>query len=595
MLALVFLVRAPYLLKASCEICSDNAIVGLMAQHIISGQGFPLFYYGQVYMGAAEAYLLTPFVALWGAKAWGLCLGAVTILAAFALLNSLMIRRLAGAGEALASLALIVLAPRFMTWFFTLPWGGYATTLLLGVVFQLTWLKLIQSRGWGWLLTAALLAGLGLWTSAFFVFFALPCAAASLVSLVLAQKRALKKWPPRAWAAWRRRTGVFLGIGGLIYLVYIAAVVLYGHKIKWHLGGVRVLATSPETARGLDLVRASAALALAAALLLWRRVEGGWAWTALKQERRSLAALAALAAGEALARLISLLHTMTPQFAYGQDDRPLQFVSLTQMGEHLVWFWENFVPSVLGLQTPWGEETGRIIFSLILAAVIWIVIEALAALGRGQWPAWLERNWPAFAAATSTLGLLSALTMTAAVIDQSSCRYLNILIAWWPFLMVWLVKRLWSLARPGGLVLVLFLAVFLTWSTTLSLTGGHKWRPAPPLCRWADLVATLENEGVKCGYAGYWLAYAITFLTDERLIISPGAEYDDCQVRYGPYARQVALASRKAYIFRPHRDDEVLKKVKARLRSEKKPFKEFKVEWSPDSPGVYSGLIVSER
>ena len=40
---------------------SDQAIVGLMAKHLIEGRAFPLFYYGQTYMLAVEAWIAAPF------------------------------------------------------------------------------------------------------------------------------------------------------------------------------------------------------------------------------------------------------------------------------------------------------------------------------------------------------------------------------------------------------------------------------------------------------------------------------------------------------------------------------------------------------
>src|SRR5687767_15317736 len=40
---------------------SDQAIVGLMAKHLSEGRAFPLFFYGQSYMLAVEAWLAVPF------------------------------------------------------------------------------------------------------------------------------------------------------------------------------------------------------------------------------------------------------------------------------------------------------------------------------------------------------------------------------------------------------------------------------------------------------------------------------------------------------------------------------------------------------
>lgn len=67
---------------------SDQAIVGLMAKHISEGRAFPLFFYGQSYMLAVEAYVAAPFVLIGGPTvaslhlslvAWNLCAAALLI------------------------------------------------------------------------------------------------------------------------------------------------------------------------------------------------------------------------------------------------------------------------------------------------------------------------------------------------------------------------------------------------------------------------------------------------------------------------------------------------------------------------------------
>src|SRR6266511_2394873 len=45
---------------------SDQAIVGLMAKHLAEGRARPLFFYGQEYMLAVEAWVAAPFIALLG-------------------------------------------------------------------------------------------------------------------------------------------------------------------------------------------------------------------------------------------------------------------------------------------------------------------------------------------------------------------------------------------------------------------------------------------------------------------------------------------------------------------------------------------------
>jgi len=46
---------------------SDQAIIGLMAKHLIEGRAFPLFFYGQAYMLGVEAWLAAPFFLVGGA------------------------------------------------------------------------------------------------------------------------------------------------------------------------------------------------------------------------------------------------------------------------------------------------------------------------------------------------------------------------------------------------------------------------------------------------------------------------------------------------------------------------------------------------
>ncbi len=45
---------------------SDQAIVGLMAKHLVEGRAFPLFYYGQTYMLGVDAWVAAPFFLLAG-------------------------------------------------------------------------------------------------------------------------------------------------------------------------------------------------------------------------------------------------------------------------------------------------------------------------------------------------------------------------------------------------------------------------------------------------------------------------------------------------------------------------------------------------
>jgi hypothetical protein len=58
---------------------SDQAVVGLMAKHIVEGRAFPVFFYGQHYLLAVEAWLAAPLFAVLGPSVFALKLPLVAV------------------------------------------------------------------------------------------------------------------------------------------------------------------------------------------------------------------------------------------------------------------------------------------------------------------------------------------------------------------------------------------------------------------------------------------------------------------------------------------------------------------------------------
>jgi hypothetical protein len=58
--------RAPFVARIEGALDHDQSVVGLMALDIAAGRRFPIFFDGQRYMGAVEAYLAAGFVSLFG-------------------------------------------------------------------------------------------------------------------------------------------------------------------------------------------------------------------------------------------------------------------------------------------------------------------------------------------------------------------------------------------------------------------------------------------------------------------------------------------------------------------------------------------------
>jgi len=61
---------------------------------------------------------------------------------------------------------------------------------------------------------------------------------------------------------------------------------------------------------------------------------------------------------------------------------------------------------------------------------------------------------------------------------------------------------------------------------------------------FGSLGDALRRDGVRTVVADYWIAYALSFQTRERIIATPTAT-----VRYRPYQEQVAAAGARTYVF----------------------------------------------
>ena len=143
---------------------ADEGVVGLMARHILRG-AHPLFYYGQYYMGALEAYMAAAVFAVFGASMT--TLRAVPTLCAIGWipLTYVIARRLYGARAALLATALGALPSQFVfEWGFKAR-GGYAehVALLLFVLYATILLmdRVTTKRA----VMLGLAAGLSLWVN----------------------------------------------------------------------------------------------------------------------------------------------------------------------------------------------------------------------------------------------------------------------------------------------------------------------------------------------------------------------------------------------------------------------------------------------
>jgi hypothetical protein len=140
-LALIVLARsAVFVFAPASHFDSDQAVTGLMAKHLSELRAFPVFWYGQTYMLAVEAWLAAPVMAVLGASATALKLPLLAINIAVALLLFQAFTRDAGVpprNAAFATLFFVLAAPITAAHYLTANGGNVEPCLYILVLWTL--------------------------------------------------------------------------------------------------------------------------------------------------------------------------------------------------------------------------------------------------------------------------------------------------------------------------------------------------------------------------------------------------------------------------------------------------------------------------
>jgi len=159
---------------------ADEAIVALMARHILQGDR-PLFFYGQAYMGSLDAWLVAAGFAILGQQVW-----VIRLVQTMLYLGTLVTTAVLGV-EVFDSRPVGILAAWLMaipvvnvTLYTTASLGGYGEALLLGNIILILSLRIIKKLqrqepaaavnwiAWGFL------AGFGVWVFGLTLVYSVP-------------------------------------------------------------------------------------------------------------------------------------------------------------------------------------------------------------------------------------------------------------------------------------------------------------------------------------------------------------------------------------------------------------------------------------
>jgi hypothetical protein len=524
---------------------SDEAVVALMARHILQGAR-PIFFYGQAYMGSLDAFLVAAGFAIFGQQVWVIRLVQGLLYLGFLVVVFLIGRESFGSTRVgLMTASLLAIPTVNITLYTTASLGGYGEAMLIGSL--VVWQALRIGRSlqderspgplWRWLLTG-FLSGLGLWAFGFSLVFSLP-AAFYLVWLLL--KITIDRFgddpPGSERVKGLRKTGVVL-----LNVFRFAGKSLLAALGGMILGALPLILFALQNSSGL-LVRELGGSAIA-----------------------------------------------------GVEKMPWIF----QVGQHLL----NLVvlggTVIAGVRPPWGVEWLALPM-LPFALIFWLVVLIYSFRS-------LAERGPFHSAKALLFGVGLTLTVgflfTPFGADPSGRYFLPLALPMAVFaggLILHAEEKFGRLA-PGIIALVL---VYNLWGT---LQCAYRYPPGITTQFYApsqvdqrympQLMAFLRQQGETRGYTNYWVSYPLAFLSQEELVYVPRLpyhldfRYTPREDRYAPYDEMVETAPRVAYITTNHPE------LDQRLRAS---FQAASVTWQEVQIGDYhvfyalSRLIRSEE
>ncbi len=415
---------------------SDQAIIGLMAKHLVERRAFPVFYYGQTYMLGVEAYLAAPVFALAGVSVTTLKLPLLVLNIGVALLLLRTLEREVGLRPYVALVPVL---------FFALPSPAAAAEILAPnggnvapfVYTLLIWLARARP---GW---CGFLFGLGFLHREFTLY--------ALVALIAVEaiEGAL-----RTWEGLRRRFAMFRTAAEVWLVVQV---------LKYHSS-----AAGPGTSTA-DL---------------WRPRD-----SVLGLADRWCGELASLPAG-----IVQLFTDHWPVL-FGTRPMPLYELSIQSTGAQGVYgSWINMAVAVL----------------LPIAAI------GYRLLRERRWRQ--EYNFCAYLVLTGLFSAAGYVIGRCGRLHPTILRYELLSTLAVVGLGAWFLKVVpWSWLRTTWIGIA-FAAVGVTALSHAQLLREYVTNtPDNP----KRLIARdLESRRVKYAKADYWRAYAITFLTNERIIVA---------------------------------------------------------------------------
>jgi 4-amino-4-deoxy-L-arabinose transferase-like glycosyltransferase len=240
-LLIALALKLSLLLANALPFNSDEAVVALMARHILRGER-PLFFYGQAYMGSLDAYLVAGGFALFGEHVWvARAVQVALYLITLSLIYIFVWRAFRSSRMAVMAALFMALPAVNLTLYTTVSLGGYGEALLIGALTMLLGLPSASGRvGPLRSLVLGLLLGIGLWVFPLSLTMSLP----ALLVLVWFAKRTMR-WRDLAACVGIGLVGAWLGMRP-----WVVSYELLGQSAVTELLGGAIAGTGAATAWG---------------------------------------------------------------------------------------------------------------------------------------------------------------------------------------------------------------------------------------------------------------------------------------------------------------------------------------------------------
>lgn len=514
---------------------SDEAIFGLMARHIAAGNYTPIVY-GTEHLGSIESILAAGLFQVIGESVITFRLAALLFMLAFFILHAIYVTKRWGTRVAFLSLFFLIF-PGFhiLAWSYQ-PIGSYAALLALGTLLLL--LESLQPRTEQMALVRyfglGLVGGLGLWANQMFIVYIL----AVLIPMFMNSDPWKKKY--FEWAETMQNRLSF----SLDLFLFLSFILLFG------LGTLAFFSSGCEPRYLFTRVSAVAKVILAASLILTFFYTYG---------KRALNGNSVI---RTLAFFIGTIAGYSPQWItwISEGLKPVSVIRPScpiDIPSRVVFTIRDMLPAMWGFPTDTGPIANTTANTLLwwfvgfltIAALAWFMFHhriTIITLFRGH-PIAKSEIGPTQVLILFLLPIMLGI-LGSNTVDIYSVRHL--LVSWHASAIMFAlfineaIKRKQVPSWPTALFWVLFVGV------TNIMIASRSWNIKFTTYDDKD-VASLESflvsQNVTLGYADYWGAFTLDFLTKERLIIAP---YNGLN-RIPSYSKAVIKASPITFIF-PH-------------------------------------------